>query len=80
MVAELNNLPARGRAQMRATGLKRFLLFTMPATGGMKNYVASYETREDAIGMAEKLKAKAALRWQVIDNLTSEVVAEDPGV
>ena len=65
---------------MRSTGLKRFLLFTTPATGGMKNYVASYDTREDAIGMAEKLKAQAALRWQVIDNLTSEVVAEDPGV
>lgn len=64
---------------MRATGLKRFLLFTTPTGGGLKNYVASYEALEDAIAMAEKLKSSQALRWQVIDNLTSEVVAEDPG-
>ena len=65
---------------MRNSGLKRFLLFTTPVGGGLKNYVASYETREDAIGMAEKLKSQNPTRWQVIDNLTSEVVAEDPGV
>ena len=64
---------------MRPSGLKRFLLFTTPTAGGLKNYVASYESREDAIVMAETLKSGNPLRWQVIDNLTSEVVAEDPG-
>jgi len=55
-------------------------LFTTPTQGGLKNYVMSYQTREEAIAMAESLKAKQAVRWQVIDNQTSEAVAEDHGV
>ncbi|MDZ4762311.1 MAG: hypothetical protein SGJ21_14705 [Alphaproteobacteria bacterium] len=65
---------------MRVSGLKRFLLFTTPTQGGLKNYVMSYQTREEAIAMAESLKAKQAVRWQVIDNQTAEAVAEDPGI
>jgi hypothetical protein len=59
--------------------LKRFLLFTAPTAHGRKQYVASFNSRNDAITGAEILKSDPAMRWQVVDTETSEVVAEDPG-
>ncbi len=64
---------------MRATGLKRFLLFTTPLLGGRKDYVASYHSREEAIAAAEQINVNTGNRWQIIDNHTAEVVAEFPG-
>ena len=63
---------------MRATGLKRFLLFTTPPVGGRKDYVASYHSREEAIVAAEQIKVDRGNCWQIIDNHTAEVVAEFP--
>jgi hypothetical protein len=66
---------------MSRTGkLKRFVLFSAAGPMDRKQYVASYESRNDAISSAESLKTELeSMRWQVIDNETSEIVAEDPG-
>jgi hypothetical protein len=60
--------------------LRRFALFHAPSALERKQYVASFFSREEAMANGEKLKTDPAMRWQVIDNQTSEVVAEDPGL
>ncbi len=59
--------------------IKKFLLFTAPAAGERKNFVGSFETRDEAIEAAGKLKDGGGLWWQVIETATAECVAEDPG-
>jgi hypothetical protein len=54
----------------------RFLLFTAPARGERKMYVASFRTIDDAIASGEKATSGAAY-WQVVDKFSSGVVAED---
>ena len=60
-------------------GVKRFLLFTAPAAGESKQFVASFETREAGVSVAEKLEGDGRMRWQVIDGDSSKVVAEHCG-
>ena len=64
---------------MKLGKLAQFVLFTAPAAQKRKAYVSSFESRAKAIEAGERLKIDPAMRWQVIDNFTSEVVAEDPG-
>ena len=59
--------------------LKRFILFVAASQQGRKQYVASFDSRNDAIASAETLKTHPAMRWQVLDNETADIVAEDPG-
>lgn len=59
--------------------VKQYLLFVAPTALERKNYVASYKTREQAIRVAETLKIDQAIRWQVFDKVSGELVAEDPG-
>jgi len=51
---------------------KKFLLFTAPN-------VASFESREDAVDIARRLKGESPMRWQVIDSVTADCVAEHRG-
>jgi hypothetical protein len=60
--------------------LKRFILFCAPSMTSRKDFVASFDSRIEAISEGESLKTNPAMRWQVIDNQISEVVAEDPGL
>jgi hypothetical protein len=60
--------------------LRRFALFHAQNAFERKQYVASFMSREEAMAHGEQLKTGPAMRWQVIDNHTSEVVAEDPGL
>lgn len=64
---------------MRLRRVKQFVLFAAPAAQTPKAYVSSFESRAKAVEAGERLKIDSASRWQVIDNSTSEVVAEDPG-
>ena len=59
--------------------VRRFVLFTAPIRGARKKFVASFESREEAIVEGEKLKIYSVSHWQVMDNSTSEVAAEHPG-
>ena len=59
--------------------IKRFLLFTAPSAGERKQFVASFDTREASVDMAEKLKGDCPMRWQVVDSADSKVVAEHAG-
>jgi hypothetical protein len=59
--------------------IKRFLLFTAPAADERKQFVASFDTREEGVQAAEKLKADSFMRWQVIDGESAKAVAEHPG-
>lgn len=59
--------------------VKKFLLFTAPAAGERKNFAGSFETRDEAIEAAGRLKDRGGLWWQVIETATAECVAEDPG-
>lgn len=69
-----------GRVKVSVSGLKRFLLFTAPLDGKRKDYALSFDSREGAIAAAEKIKAQIPVCWQVMDNYTAEIVAEDPGL
>ncbi len=60
-------------------GIKRFLLFTAPAAGERKQYVASFDTREAAVDVAEKLEGGCLMRWELIDSDSTKVVAEHRG-
>ena len=62
---------------MPERGLQRFLLFTAPARGARKMFVASYRTIDEAVASVEKAKAGAAPYWQVVERSTNQVVAED---
>jgi hypothetical protein len=64
---------------MGAMGVKRFLLFTAPAAGERKQFVASFETREAGVDVARKLECDRHMRWQVIDSDSTKVVAEHGG-
>ena len=68
--------PTAGPAEMR---IKKFLLFTAPAAGDRKTFVGSFESREEAIAAAGRLKEGGGLWWQVIETATAECVAQDPG-
>ena len=59
--------------------IKKLLLFTAPAAGKRKNFAGSFETRDEAIEAAGKLKDGSGLWWQVIETATGECVAQDPG-
>jgi len=60
--------------------VKQFLLFTSSNAKERKQFVASFDSRENAIEVAEKIKpTDSAMRWQVIDSRSGKVVAEDPG-
>jgi hypothetical protein len=60
-------------------GIKRYLLFTAPKAGDRKQFVASFETREEGANMGAKLKGDLPMRWQVVDSADSKVVAEHAG-
>ena len=59
--------------------IKKFLLFTAPNDSERKSFVASFESSEDAISTAKRLKGESPMRWQVIDTLTAVCVAEHRG-
>jgi hypothetical protein len=59
--------------------IKQFLLFTAPNETGRKSFVASFESREDAVDVARRLKGETPMRWQVIDSTTAACVAEHRG-
>jgi len=59
--------------------IKKFLLFTAPAAGERKSFAGSFDTREDAIEAASKLKDGVEIWLQVVETATAECVAEDPG-
>lgn len=59
--------------------IKRFLLFTAPKAGDRKQFVASFDTRDEGVDMAGKLKGDLPMRWQVVDSADSKVVAEHAG-
>lgn len=59
--------------------LKKFLLFTSPSELERKSFVASFESSEDAIDIARRLKGDTPMRWQVIDSNTAACVAEHRG-
>jgi hypothetical protein len=71
---------ARESRRSKVASLKQFLLFTASTLVARKAYVASFDSREAAIQAGESLKGDAVARWQVIDNATSTVTAEDPGL
>ena len=64
---------------MAERGLQRFLLFTAPARGERKMFVASFQTIDDALVRAEKVKTGATAYWQVVDKISGAIVAEDMG-
>ena len=59
--------------------IKKFLLFTAAAAGQRKAFAGSFDTREQAIEAAGRLKDGGGHWWQVIETATAECVAEDPG-
>ncbi len=59
--------------------IKKFLLFTAPNESERKSFVASFESSEDAVDTAKKLKGDTPMRWQVIDSSTAMCVAEHRG-
>jgi hypothetical protein len=64
---------------MKQTSQSKFLLFAAATTRGRRVFTASFDSREDAILAAEKMKTTSDVSWHVIDDSTSEIVAEDPG-
>ena len=58
---------------------KKFLLFTAPNESEGKSFVASFDSSEDAVDIARRLKGESPMRWQVIDSVTSDCVAEHRG-
>jgi len=59
--------------------IKQFLLFTAASDAERKMFIASFETSEDAVQTAKKLKGNSPMRWQVIDSVTAACVAEHRG-
>ena len=59
------------------TGSPRYLLFVTTSAWDRRLFVSSFEDKEAALAVARKLKEDGARRWQVIDNRTNDVVAED---
>jgi len=59
--------------------LKKFLLFTAPSDTERKSFVASFDSRDDAVEIAKRLKGESPMRWQVIDSVTAACVAEHRG-
>ncbi len=62
---------------MAERGLQRFLLFTAPARGERKMFVASFPSIEAALVQAEIVKAGSTIYWQVVDKISGAIVAED---
>jgi len=62
---------------MSERGLQRFLLFTAPARGARKLFVASFRTIDEAVASVENAKAGAGAYWQVVERSSNQVVAED---
>ena len=58
---------------------KKFLLFTAPSDSEGKSFVASFDSSEDAVDIARRLKGESPMRWQVIDADTAACVAEHRG-
>lgn len=58
--------------------IKKFLLFVTPAETDRKTFVASFDSREDAVDTARRLKGDTRMKWQVIDTSTAACVAEQP--
>ncbi len=56
--------------------IKKFLLFVTPPETERKTFVASFDSRDDAVETAKKLKGETRMRWQVIDTATAACVAE----
>jgi hypothetical protein len=59
--------------------IKQYLLFTAPSEAERKMFIASFESSEDAVNTARKLKGNSPMRWQVIDSVTAACVAEYRG-
>jgi hypothetical protein len=59
--------------------IKQFLLFTAPSDSERKSFVASFESSEDAVDIAKRLKGETPMRWQVIDSATAACIAEHRG-
>jgi hypothetical protein len=59
--------------------MKKYLLFTAPDDTARKAFVASFDSREDAVDIARRLKGETPMRWQVIDSSTAACVAEHRG-
>ncbi len=59
--------------------IKKYLLFTAPSNTERKSFVASFDSREDAVDIARRLKGETPMRWQVIDTVTAACVAEHRG-
>ena len=66
-------------SQEKTVAIKQFLLFTAPNETGHKCFVASFESRKDAVDTARRLKGATPMRWQVIDSSTTACVAEHRG-
>ena len=56
--------------------IKKFLLFVTPTETDRKTFVASFDSSDDAVETAKKLKGETRMRWQVIDTATARCVAE----
>jgi hypothetical protein len=65
--------------QAQSSKLLRYLLFVTATAASKKSFVASFNSREDAIVAAEILKKDPSTRWQVLDSQEAVIVAEDPG-
>lgn len=59
--------------------IKKYLLFTAPNDTERKSFVASFDSREDAVDIARRLKGVTPMRWQVIETATAACVAEHRG-
>ncbi len=59
--------------------IKQYLLFTAANDAERKMFIASFESSEDAVDTARKLKGTTPMRWQVIDTVTAACVAEHRG-
>ena len=66
-------------SQEKPVAIKKFLLFTAPNETAHKSFVASFESPEDAVDVARRLKGETPMRWQVIDTATAACVAEHRG-
>jgi len=58
-------------------GLLRYLLFVTTSAWDRRLFISSFDDKDAALAVAKKLKEGGARRWQVIDNRTNDVVAED---
>ena len=59
--------------------IKKYLLFTAASDAERKMFIASFDTSDDAVDTARKLKGDTPMRWQVIDAATAACVAEHRG-